>query len=93
MSWRKSIEEWRALTPEQQREIRHRRLPGKVARSMAFEGEPVDQKMLEEMLVCLTESRAKSRANPEECCFGKARSDTSIETPRHHATFAPSRKV
>ena len=66
MSWRKSIEEWRALTPEQQREIRHRRLPGKVARSMAFAGEPVDQTLLVAMLVCLTESRAKSRATPEE---------------------------
>lgn len=47
MSWIKSIEEWRALTPEQQREICRRRLPGKVARSMAFEGEPVDQEVLE----------------------------------------------
>jgi len=65
MSWIKSIEEWRALTPEQQREICRRRLPGKVARSMAFEGEPVDQKMLEEELVPLTESGAKSSSDPE----------------------------
>jgi hypothetical protein len=52
--WKQAIELWRALTPEQQRQIRRQRLPRKVARSMAFAGEPVDQKMLEDHLHRLT---------------------------------------
>jgi len=42
------LQKWRKLTPEEQRKVRLKRLPRKVARSMAFEGEPVDQKMLEQ---------------------------------------------
>lgn len=60
MDWKQAIEHWRALSPEQQRQIRRQRLPRKVARSMAFEGEPVDQKMLEDELVRLTQQRATS---------------------------------
>jgi hypothetical protein len=47
MNWTSAIHQWRLLTPEEQRQIRLRNLPRKVARSMAFEGEPVDQRMLE----------------------------------------------
>ena len=44
------IERWRDLTPQEQARIRLGRLPRKVARSMAFEGEPVDQRILEREL-------------------------------------------
>lgn len=50
MDWRQTIERWRNLTPQEQTRIRLARLPRKVARSMAFEGEPVDQRMLEREL-------------------------------------------
>ena len=36
-----AIQAWRALTPAQQEAERLRQIPVKVARSMAFEGEPV----------------------------------------------------
>ena len=39
--------------------MRLSRIPRKVARSMAFEGEPVDEKMLEEELQRLIEQRDK----------------------------------
>ena len=38
-----AIQAWRALTPEQQQAERLRQIPVKVARSMAFEGEPVPE--------------------------------------------------
>jgi hypothetical protein len=44
--WKAIVAEWRKLTAEEQRRIRLSRIPRKVARSMAFEGEPVDEKML-----------------------------------------------
>jgi len=50
MNWIEAINHWRALSPELQRQICRQRLPHKVARSMAFEGEPVDLAMLEEFL-------------------------------------------
>jgi len=50
MNWKQAIERWRALPPEEKARIRLARLPRKVARSMAFEGEPVDQRMLEREL-------------------------------------------
>ena len=59
MDWKTNIERWRKLSPEQQRAIRLRRIPRKVANSMAFEGEPVDQAMLERELVRLTTQREK----------------------------------
>lgn len=45
--WEQIVERWRALSPEEQLRIRLSRIPRRVARSMAFEGEPVDEKMLE----------------------------------------------
>lgn len=50
MDWKQTIERWRNLTPEEQARIRLASLPRKVARSMAFEGEPVDQRILEREL-------------------------------------------
>ena len=47
MDWKQTIQNWRKLPPEEQKRIRMSRIPRKVARSMAFEGEPVDQRMLE----------------------------------------------
>ena len=55
MDWKQAIKHWRALNPEQQRQIRRQRLPRMVAHSMTFEGEPVDQAMLEEALVHRTQ--------------------------------------
>lgn len=47
MDWKQIVEQWRRLPPSEQMRIRLSKIPRKVARSMAFEGEPVDQKMLE----------------------------------------------
>lgn len=47
MDWKEAILRWRELSEEEQRQIRLRRIPRDVARSMAFEGEPVDQAVLE----------------------------------------------
>ncbi len=47
MDWKQVVEQWRKLPPSERRRIRLARIPRKVARSMAFEGEPVDQKMLQ----------------------------------------------
>ena len=55
MNWKTNIERWRKLSPEQKRAIRLRRIPQKVANSMAFEGEPVDLAMLERELARLIE--------------------------------------
>jgi hypothetical protein len=53
MDWKQAIERWRSLTPEEQARIRLASLPRKVARSMAFEGEPVDLKPMKAELVRL----------------------------------------
>ena len=42
-----AIQAWRALTPTQQEAERLRQIPVKVARSMAFEGEPVPKGWVE----------------------------------------------
>lgn len=42
-----AIQAWRALTPAQQEAERLRQIPVKVARSMAFEGEPVPEGWVE----------------------------------------------
>ena len=55
MNWVQAIQNWRRVPLEEQRRIRIARLPKKVARSMAFEGEPVEEQMLEEELVRLTQ--------------------------------------
>ena len=48
--WKQITARWRKLTAEEKRRISLSRIPRKVARSMAFEGEPVDEGMLEEYL-------------------------------------------
>ena len=42
-----AIQAWRALTPAMRKDKRLKQIPVKVARSMAFEGEPVPQGWLE----------------------------------------------
>ncbi len=41
MNWKENIARWRGLTPEEKLRRRWEAIPQKVARSMAFEGEPV----------------------------------------------------
>jgi len=45
--WQESARRWRNLPPDEQLRISLRRIPRKVARSMAFEGQPADERMLE----------------------------------------------
>ena len=47
MDWKGVVDQWRKLSADEQRHISLSRIPGKVARSMGFEGEPVDPQMLE----------------------------------------------
>lgn len=54
MDWKQVTLRWRMLSPEEQLRIRLARIPREVARSMAFEGESVDEKMLEAELKRLT---------------------------------------
>ena len=48
MDWKQVIERWQALPPEERSRLSRARIPLNVAESMAFAGEPVDLKMLEE---------------------------------------------
>ena len=50
MSWKETIDQWRTLPPQRKQEIGIRRIPRKVARNMAFEGEAVDLELLEKEL-------------------------------------------
>lgn len=50
MDWRDVVVAWQQLSPEEQLRRRLERIPEKVARSMAFEGEPVDIEMLKRYL-------------------------------------------
>lgn len=54
MYWKEAIAHWRALPEEEKRRRRLANLPRKVARSCAFEGEPVDLAMLEAELARLS---------------------------------------
>ena len=56
--WKEVIEQWRRLPADEQRRMSLSRIPGKVARSKAFEGEPVDPQMLETELDRLMQSPA-----------------------------------
>ena len=60
MNWIDAIKHWRSLSPAEQRRRALANLPRKVARSMAFEGEPVDQAMLEAELNRLRQRHATS---------------------------------
>jgi hypothetical protein len=48
MDWKQVIERWQALPPEERSRRSRARIPLNVAESMAFAGESVDLKMLEE---------------------------------------------
>lgn len=50
MDWKEAIECWRALPEEEKQRRRRAATASKVARSMAFEGEPVDLAELEAAL-------------------------------------------
>lgn len=60
MDWKLAITNWRKLPPERQKALRLSTAPGRVARSMAFEGEPVDQARLEAALKSRTMPPATS---------------------------------
>lgn len=47
MDWKEAIRQWRALPEEEKQRRRWASIPRHVARSFAFEGEPVDLAMLE----------------------------------------------
>ena len=53
--WQEAIRRWRRLPREEQLRISLSRIPRKVARSMAFEGDPVGERMLEDELERLLE--------------------------------------
>lgn len=61
--WRDITAAWQQLSPEEQLRRRLERIPEKVARSMAFEGEPVDVEMLRR---CLEEHMRNDDFNPIE---------------------------
>lgn len=61
MTWIESIHRWRALPYQEQQRRRLANLPHKVARSMAFEGEPVSECMLRGYLDQLTAQRETKR--------------------------------
>lgn len=95
MNWITAIHQWRHLSPEQQRQIRRRRVPRKVARSMAFEGEPVSQKMLEAELDHLT-SHIRSELTPDFA--GRWRTanvivDSHEPQPHHQARRVMQHKI
>jgi hypothetical protein len=50
MDWQQVTRRWQGLPPEEQLRIRLSGIPRRVARSMAFEGEPVDERPLEAAL-------------------------------------------
>lgn len=61
-----AIRRWCQLPSEEQLRISISRIPKKVAMSMAFEGEPVDEKMLEVELERLLKERGLSRRLSED---------------------------
>jgi hypothetical protein len=50
MTWKDNLTRWRALPPEEKLRLRLEAIPAKVARSMAFEGEPVPVARIRETL-------------------------------------------
>jgi hypothetical protein len=48
--WQANVRRWRELPPEERLHISLRLIPRKVARSMAFAGQPVDEQMLKDEL-------------------------------------------
>lgn len=52
MDWKEAVRRWRSLPPAEKARRRWQRIPRNVAQSMAFEGEPVDERILEELHAC-----------------------------------------
>ena len=50
MNWKENIARWRSLPPEEKLRRRWEAIPQAVARSMAFEGEPVPMTRIVETL-------------------------------------------
>lgn len=46
MTWKENITHWRSLTPEEKLRRKWESIPQDVARSMAFEGEPVPEERI-----------------------------------------------
>jgi hypothetical protein len=46
MNWQQTVTHWRNLPPQEKQRRRWESIPTRVARSMAFENEPVDEKNL-----------------------------------------------
>lgn len=65
MDWKEAIRQWRALPEEEKRRRRLESLPRKVARSCAFEGEPVDLALLEAELARLVAQGAQAGNEPD----------------------------
>ena len=65
MDWEQNIRRWRALPEVEKIRLRWETIPADVAQSMAFEGEPVDQAMLEAVHACRPMPRAMSRQDSE----------------------------
>lgn len=66
MGIKENIDRWRSLPEAEKLRIRRAWIPRSVARSMAFEGEPVDQKRLEEYLRQITQAPPDTSKPAEE---------------------------
>lgn len=64
--WQDIAARWRTLSPEEKRRIRLNRIPRRVARGMAFEGEPADEEMLQAELQRLLERRDKTQPQGDD---------------------------
>ena len=53
MNWKEAIQHWRTLSPGERKRRHLQAIPRHVARSMAMEGEPVDETCLRERLAHL----------------------------------------
>lgn len=61
MDWKRAIERWRSLPPQERARIRRNRIPTNVTESMAFEGEPVALAAMEAELSRLEAPPAASK--------------------------------
>src|ERR1019366_1130004 len=68
MNWLDTIERWRNLPPQEKARSRWEGIPDRVARSMAFEGEPVSLQALRETFA---QSEPPALLKPPAAPFGK----------------------
>jgi hypothetical protein len=64
MEWSERLAEWRKLSPEEKQIRRIRAIPQSVARTMAFEGEPISPETLCKMTE-LIETHVSSKLHKE----------------------------